>query len=158
MPCRRPGSRLLRWAALALCLGGPVNLAGARAESESDRAISAACDTAGSTSEHRQCLRELLEKADRDLDAILTRLLGSSDATDAATYRNEMTTAQENWVKFRQFDCNAVFYEWGGSIRESMVLICRLRHTLDRIRTLKDHLPPDEQLYPPEYKKYFPPK
>ena len=158
MACRRSGSRLLRWLALGLCLGGLVSLAGARAESESDLVIGAACDSAGSTFEHRQCLRNLLEKADRDLNAIVSRLLGSIDAKNAAEYKNEMSTAQENWVKFRQFDCNAVSYEWDGSIRESMVLTCRLRHTLDRIRTLKDHFPPDKQLYPPEYKKYFPPK
>jgi uncharacterized protein YecT (DUF1311 family) len=164
MARRRSTSQSLQRSALVLCLASLLTSGAVRAQSESELVIRAACDAVTSTSGHMQCLEEFVGKVDRDFSSLWSRLLASADAASpgAADWKNALTTAQENWVRFREADCNAVLLRSAGArpvMQRTRFLTCRARHTLDRFRSVvNEHFLPDWQHWPPEYRRYFPPK
>jgi uncharacterized protein YecT (DUF1311 family) len=98
------------------------------------QAPGAACKSAGSNLEIKNCLAMAYERADRELNAVWPQVLASVDRADYLTaeqrnaWKTELREAQRAWVHFKEHDCNGVVLSgwWGGSSAGGAISSCLL--------------------------------
>ncbi|MGJ7507112.1 lysozyme inhibitor LprI family protein [Variovorax sp. GT1P44] len=122
------------------CIAALVVLASNAAFAQAD-----ACKAPKTTVEINDCAQQTLARKDKELNAAYQALVKSlagtdkSDATDYEGTKKLLLQAQRAWVQFRDNDCNAkyTFYA-GGTIRDITALTCKIEHTEQRTKELKD--------------------
>lgn len=81
---------------------------------------------------------EEFQKVDKELNIVYQKVV---KATDDAKQLSKLKAAQNNWIKFRDSDCNFVasVYE-GGSMQPLVANKCMIDRTKSRIKELKEML------------------
>jgi uncharacterized protein YecT (DUF1311 family) len=131
----------LAGASVAFLIIGCIAAAAAGAEPRD-----APCEPSQSNLEYKNCLADLYDQADKELNVVWKQVLAKIDganhltAKQRQTWKAELRQAQRNWVQFKEHDCKgAVLYEWwGGSGAGGAISLCLLRYTRDRTEDLKE--------------------
>jgi uncharacterized protein YecT (DUF1311 family) len=96
----------------------------------------------------QECLGRLVRRADQDLERYLERALrrlnaernrqtGAYAVGASAAAASELAASQQDWRRFRDRYCQAVWSSWsGGTIRGPKLLECRLTLARERQRRL----------------------
>ncbi|CAM4007305.1 Lysozyme inhibitor LprI N-terminal domain-containing protein [Bordetella tumbae] len=97
------------------------------------------CADAATQADINECVGKAYKKADADLNAAYkqaaTRLKGDDDQ------HKKLITAQREWIKFRDAECDFVTADAGGGSAYSMALsACLTTLTQDRTKQLKGYL------------------
>jgi uncharacterized protein YecT (DUF1311 family) len=118
-----------------LCLGTLVLFASGAAFSQA----ADSCKTQKNTIEINDCAQQTLARKDKELNAAYQALVKALASTDYEGTKKLLLQAQRAWVQFRDNDCNAkyTFYA-GGTIRDIAALSCKIEHTEQRTKQLKD--------------------
>ncbi|MDM0074357.1 lysozyme inhibitor LprI family protein [Variovorax sp. J2P1-59] len=126
---------------LQFCLGAVVLLASCAALAQAPDP----CKTQKNTVEINECAQQTLARKDKELNAAYQSLVkslasdGKTDTTDYAGTKKLLQQAQRAWVQFRDSDCNAKYtLNAAGTIRDVAALSCKIEHTEQRTKQLKD--------------------
>lgn len=81
----------------------------------------APCEPSSSNLEYKNCLGDLYDRADKELNSVWKQVLAKIDgashltAKQRQTWKAELRQAQRHWDQFKEHDCKgAVLYEWWG--------------------------------------------
>ncbi len=104
------------------------------------------CPEAETTVEINQCLKQLYEQADAELNRVyraVTAHIDEADHMPAETrqqWKNQLREAQRNWIAFKETDClEVVAYEWWqGTGATAATLGCMIEKTETRTNALKE--------------------
>ncbi len=103
------------------------------------------CPDADSTVEITQCLQEVFEQADAELNRVYAAAMASIDQADHMPARTRrawqqlLREAQRNWVAFKEKDCDLLQLEWWqGSGASAARLGCLISKTESRTDELKE--------------------
>ncbi len=98
------------------------------------------CNKAFTDPEINECARRDHEKLEAKLNLTYKRTLAQlTDDPDALEAKKQLISAQREWVKFRELDCQAKFtFNRGGSIRTIVYFGCMDNHANQRIAQLEN--------------------
>ena len=103
------------------------------------------CAEAESTVEINQCLREVYESADAELNRVYRAVMTHIDEADHVPadkrreWKDKLRAAQRDWIAFKEKDCEIVYYEWWmGSGANAASLGCLISKTETRTNELKE--------------------
>lgn len=111
------------------------------------RSASAAnpCAAAVTTIEMNNCAQKEFEKKDKELNVAYQALMKSLTPSkpigtiNHAEVRAQLIKAQQNWIQFRDNDCNAKYQlRQDGSIRNLVAIACKSEHTELRTKQLRN--------------------
>ena len=114
------------------------------------RAESLDCNNPPDTASENQCADLAFAKADKELNAVWRKVKdwaaqsdAESDNPNAHDYSNTVLAAQRAWLSYRDAVCaEAGLPMHGGTGEGPLVGNCRATLTEDRVKSLKDLLPP----------------
>ncbi len=100
------------------------------------------CDRLGSTREQKDCFSKTYKQADQRLKQVNSRLISffQLDKPRSEERQRKLSRAEEDWVDFRDSNCEFRSSNWDDEKREVFLESCRTRMTQERAQELEEFL------------------
>lgn len=98
-----------------------------------ERSAKATSCSGADTPSANACLGARFQQSNAILNRYYQAALKRAARDGGRSTAQRLIKAEQSWMTYRDMECGAVFNSWGGTIRASMEVECRIR--LTRLRT-----------------------